>query len=72
MVLFAVRILLLPVVAGISYEALKFGARHQENKAFRTLTLPGLWVQKITTKEPSKRQLEVALFALKKALGMEK
>jgi uncharacterized protein YqhQ len=70
-VLFAFRILLLPVVAGFSYEALKFGAKHQDNPLFRSLTLPGLWIQKITTKEPTKKQLEVAIFALSKVLKLE-
>ena len=67
-ILFLTRILLLPIVAGFSYEILKFGAKHQDNPIFRSLTLPGLWIQKITTKQPNKKQLEVALFALKKAL----
>jgi len=71
MVYFGARILLLPVVAGISYEILKFGAKHQENAFFRALTIPGLWIQKITTKQPNKNQLEVALFALKKVVELE-
>ncbi|HZX45257.1 MAG TPA: DUF1385 domain-containing protein [Candidatus Nanoarchaeia archaeon] len=64
--LFGTRLLLLPVVAGISYEALKFGAKHQGNPLFRALTLPGLWLQNITTKEPTEKQLEVGIAALKK------
>jgi len=71
LILFAVRILLLPIVAGFAYETLKFGAKHQDNPIFRSLTLPGLWVQKITTKNPSKKQLEVAIAALKKVLKIE-
>ena len=71
-VLFAFRILLLPVIAGFSYEILKFGAKHQENPIFRYLTLPGLWVQKLTTKNPTKKQLEVGIAALKKVLSLEK
>jgi uncharacterized protein YqhQ len=70
-ILFISRILLLPVIAGFAYEALKFGAKHQDNPIFRTLTLPGLWIQKITTKNPSKKQLEVAIAALKKVLNLE-
>ncbi len=70
-ILFTMRILLLPIVAGFSYELLKFGAKHQGNPVFRTLTLPGLWVQKITTKEPSKKQLEVGIAALKKVIELE-
>jgi uncharacterized protein YqhQ len=67
-ILFACRLLLLPVVAGFSYEILKFGAKHQDNIIFRALTLPGLWVQKLTTKEPTKKQIEVATRALKSVL----
>jgi len=67
-ILFVVRISLLPIVAGFSYETLKFSAKFHKNPIFRTLTLPGLWVQKITTKEPSKKQLEVAIAALKKVI----
>lgn len=69
--LFTARILLLPIIAGFSYETLKFGAKHQKNPIFRYLTLPGLWIQKITTKEPNKKQLEVGLFALKEVLKLE-
>lgn len=70
-ILFSTRILLLPIVAGFSYEILKFGAKHQKNPIFRALTLPGLWIQKITTKEPNKKQLGVGISALKKVLGLE-
>jgi uncharacterized protein YqhQ len=62
---------LLPIVAGFSYEILKFGAKHQDNPIFRSLTLPGLWIQKITTQQPNKKQLEVAIAALKKVLKLE-
>ena len=66
------RILLLPIIAGFSYEILKFGSKHQDNIIFRSVTLPGLWIQKITTKEPTKKQLEVSVAALKKVLELEK
>ena len=71
-ILFMFRILLLPLIAGFSYEILKFGAKHQDNKFFRALTMPGLLVQRITTKEPTKKQLEVGIAALKRALELEK
>ncbi len=71
LILFTARILLLPIIAGFSYEALKFGAKHQHNPVFSSLILPGLWVQEITTKQPSKKQLEVGLAALKKVLQLE-
>ncbi|MBU0628714.1 MAG: DUF1385 domain-containing protein [Nanoarchaeota archaeon] len=69
--LFTARILLLPIIAGLAYEALKFGAKHQDNLIFSSLTIPGLWIQKITTQKPSKQQLEVAIAALKKVLELE-
>lgn len=70
-ILFIARILLLPIVAGFSYEILKVGAKHQDNLVFRSLTLPGLWIQKITTKEPTKKQLEVGITALRRVLELE-
>jgi len=62
------RIFLLPVIAGISYEVLKLGAKYENNFFFRLFDKPGLWIQYITTKEPDNKQLEVALVALKKVL----
>lgn len=62
------RLLLLPVVAGVSYEALRFSGRNQDKKWIRWLVAPGLWLQKITTKPPSDDQLEVALKALKEVV----
>jgi uncharacterized protein YqhQ len=59
------RILLLPVVAGFSYETLMFSGRHADSKWLRPLIAPGLWLQKLTTREPDEKQLEVALAALK-------
>ncbi len=64
----ASRILLLPVVAGVSYEILKFSGRHADNPLIKPFLLPGLALQKITTGEPSDRQLEVALAALKEVV----
>ena len=58
------RLLLLPVIAGLSYELLKFGDRFQKNPLMKLLVLPGLWLQEITTKEPSDKQVEVAMKAL--------
>ncbi|MFP4588436.1 MAG: DUF1385 domain-containing protein [Candidatus Bipolaricaulota bacterium] len=64
----ASRILLLPVVAGISYEILRFTGKHVGNPLLKPFVQPGLWLQKITTGEPSERQLEVALAALKRVV----
>ncbi|MBU2560992.1 MAG: DUF1385 domain-containing protein [Nanoarchaeota archaeon] len=59
------RILLLPVIAGISYELLKLGAKFPKSTLLNILVWPGLGLQKITTKEPDKRQIEVAIAAFK-------
>ncbi len=67
----ASRILLLPVVAGVSYEILRFSGRHTENPLLRPFLMPGLMLQKITTREPSEDQIEVALAALKQVVGEE-
>lgn len=61
------RLLLLPIVAGISYEILKFAGR-SKNKCVRILTMPGLLLQKFTTREPDESQLEVAIASLKAVL----
>ena len=61
------RIALMPVVAGISYEVLKFTGRH-DNKCTMIMRAPGMWLQKITTNEPDDSQLEVALESLKLVL----
>ncbi len=63
------RILLLPLIVGVSYEFLKLGAKHYSNRAVRILITPGLWFQRLTTREPTLKQQEVAVFALKKALA---
>lgn len=65
-----IHIVCLPLVAGFSYEVLKFLAKHMEKNYFiKLLCVPGLLLQKITTKEPSKEQLEVAFESLKSAFG---
>lgn len=69
---FLERILLLPLIAGISYEVLKYSAKHSESKLVGWLIKPGLLVQRITTKEPDEKQLEVGLHALKRALELER
>jgi uncharacterized protein YqhQ len=58
------RILLVPVIAGIGYEAVKLAARFEKNPLVKIVTLPGLWTQKFTTREPSEKQLQVAIKAL--------
>ncbi|MEN6373851.1 MAG: DUF1385 domain-containing protein [Smithella sp.] len=62
------KILLLPVVAGISYEAIRFTGKHRNWQWVQLLSLPGLMLQKITTREPSDDQIEVAVAAMKKVI----
>lgn len=62
------RILLMPIVAGLAYEILKFSSRHLESPWLHWLVVPGLLLQKLTTREPDDSQLEVALAALKDVL----
>ena len=62
-----VRILLLPVVAGLSYELIRWAGKSQ-NKVVTLLSKPGMWMQKITTREPDEKQLEVAIAAMKAVL----
>lgn len=71
-ILFPIRILLIPVIAGISYEILKISDRYQKNLLFRLISMPGLWLQKITTKEPTNKQIEVAIISLRMLLELEK
>ena len=68
---FILHIVFLPVVAGVGYEVLKFLAKHQTIFIFKILSQPGLWLQHITTKEPSKEQLEVSVRALREAFGKD-
>ncbi len=63
---------LLPLVGGVSYELIRVSARHSSTMMGRIVVAPGLWLQKITTKEPDEGQMEVALTALRAALGQEK
>jgi len=61
------RITLLPAIAGISYEIIKIGSKYEKSTISKILTYPGKLIQKITTKEPDEKQLEVAIAALKEA-----
>jgi len=65
---FLVHLLLLPFLAGISYEFLRFSAKHTGNRIVRALIQPGLWLQRITTQEPDLSMCEVAVTALRAAL----
>jgi uncharacterized protein YqhQ len=65
------RILLLPVIAGIAYELIRFAGKHTGNRILMTLLAPGLWLQRLTTREPTLDQLEVSIRALKDVLQRE-
>jgi uncharacterized protein YqhQ len=69
--LIASRILLLPLIAGLAYELIRFAGKHTGNRALMTLLAPGLWLQRLTTREPSLDQLEVSIRALKEVLQLE-
>ncbi len=68
---FAVRIALLPLIAGVSYEIIRFAAKHR-GSLFALMTAPGLWLQRITTQPPSDDQVECAITALDQAMALEK
>jgi uncharacterized protein YqhQ len=69
--IFLSRLVLIPVVSGLSYELIRFSAPRCQRGFFRSIVLPGLALQRITTKEPSDDQLEIAIQALKEALELE-
>jgi len=69
--LIATRILLLPVIAGLAYELIRFAGKHTGNRALMTLLAPGLWLQRLTTREPTLDQLEVSIRALREVLALE-
>ena len=66
-----VRVALIPLVAGLSYEIIRVSAKKEGSFIFKLITLPGVWLQNITTKEPDDGQLEVAIEALKESLKLE-
>ncbi len=68
---FASRIALLPVIAGVSYEIIRFAAKHR-GSLFALMTAPGLWLQRITTKPPSDEMAQCAITALDQAMSLEK
>lgn len=68
---FGARIALLPVIAGVSYEIIRFAAKHK-GSLFAMMTAPGLWLQRITTKPPSDEQAQCAIKALDEAMALEK
>jgi uncharacterized protein YqhQ len=69
--LIVTRIALLPVIAGIAYELIRFAGKHAGNRVLMTILAPGLWLQRLTTREPTLDQIEVSIRALKEVLALE-
>src|ERR671930_1891465 len=69
--LIATRILLLPVIAGLAYELIRFAGKHQGNRVLMTLLAPGMWLQRLTTRQPTLDQIEVSIQALREVLERE-
>ena len=65
------RIVLIPVIAALGYEVIYFSANHAGNVIIRAFAAPGLWLQKLTTREPDDSQLEVALSALRRVVELD-
>jgi uncharacterized protein YqhQ len=65
------RIAFLPLIAGIAYELIRFAGKHADNRALMRLLAPGMWLQRLTTREPSLDQLEVSIRALREVLDFE-
>ncbi len=70
--LIVTRILLLPVIAGIAYELIRFAGKHTGNRVLMTLLAPGLWLQRLTTREPTLDQIEVSIRALEEVMREER
>jgi uncharacterized protein YqhQ len=69
---FLSRIVFIPLIAGISYEFIRFAAKNQDKAVVRWVSTPGLYLQRITTRPPSKDQIDVAIRALEEAIKLEK
>jgi uncharacterized protein YqhQ len=67
----ASRVIAIPLIAGVAYEALRLGARYQSSLAMRALMAPGLWLQKITTQKPDREQIQVAIASFDEVLRRE-
>jgi len=70
--LIASRILLLPVIAGLAYELIRFAGKHRSNRVLGVLLAPGLWLQRLTTREPTLDQVEVSIRALQEVIRLER
>ena len=70
--LFLSRIVLVPVIAAVAYELVRFGARHYGNRLVRALYAPGLWLQSLTTRPPDRSMLEVSIASLESCLASDR
>ena len=66
------RIGFLPLIAGLAYEVIRYAGKHQDNRALMTLLAPGMWLQRLTTREPTDEQVEVSIRALNRVLERDK
>ena len=71
LVKFGARVVLIPLIAGLAYEVIRFSARHLDHPVCRLLVTPGLWLQRITTGQPDDAQVEIACAALRDALTFD-
>ena len=69
--LIVTRVALLPVIAGLAYELIRFAGKHADQRWLLWLLAPGLWLQRLTTSEPTLDQLEVSIRALNEVLERE-
>ena len=65
------RILLLPVIAGLAYELIRYAGKHQDNRVLMAALAPGLWLQRLTTRQPDLEQIEVSIRALEEVIRVE-
>ncbi len=65
------RVALLPLIAGLAYEVIRFAGKHQGNRLLMTLLAPGLWLQRLTTREPTLDQIQVSIQALQRVIERE-
>jgi uncharacterized protein YqhQ len=65
------RIVMLPIIAGLAYELIRFAGQHQGNRIVMILLAPGLWLQRLTTRKPTLDQIEVSIRALQEVLEQE-
>lgn len=69
---FGIRLALLPLIVGVAYEIIRFAARHRSKPLLASMTVPGLWLQRITTQPPDDSQVECAIRALDEAMALER